>query len=135
MLELKKILIIAYAFPPMSYVGVYRTLRFCKYLPQHNWQPVVLTIKEYGDLEKNYALMDQIPKEVMVYSTKTIDAIRWLRKKRRKNLISAETSINGNNLKTKNSKKDLSRSRMAFSRLKTFLIQLVSFCKATAASG
>lgn len=40
---MKKVLIIAYFLPPAGVVGVYRTLKFLKYLPEFGWQPVALT--------------------------------------------------------------------------------------------
>lgn len=40
---MKKVLVIAYFFPPSGAVGVYRTLKFIKYLPEHGWEPIVLT--------------------------------------------------------------------------------------------
>lgn len=42
----KKILIIAYHFPPDSSVGALRPQKFAKYLPEFGWQAYVLTIKE-----------------------------------------------------------------------------------------
>jgi glycosyltransferase involved in cell wall biosynthesis len=41
--ENKKLLVIAYYFPPMGLSGVQRTLKFVKYLPDFGWDPVVLT--------------------------------------------------------------------------------------------
>ena len=42
----KKILIIAYHFPPDAAVGALRPQKFAKYLPEFGWNPYVLTIKE-----------------------------------------------------------------------------------------
>ncbi|MBE0585718.1 MAG: glycosyl transferase family 1, partial [Desulfofustis sp.] len=41
---MKKVLVIAYYFPPLGGSGVQRVLKFVKYLPQFGWQPTVLTI-------------------------------------------------------------------------------------------
>ncbi len=38
-----KALILSYYYPPMGLSGVQRTLKFTKYMPQFNWQPVVIT--------------------------------------------------------------------------------------------
>lgn len=46
MVEKKKVLIIAYHFPPDAAVGAMRPQKFVKYLPEFGWQPYVLTIKE-----------------------------------------------------------------------------------------
>ena len=37
--ERSKVLMITYAFPPAAYVGVYRTLKYCKYLQQYRLDP------------------------------------------------------------------------------------------------
>lgn len=44
--ENKKILIVAYHFPPDAAVGALRPQKFVKYLPEFGWQPYVLTIRE-----------------------------------------------------------------------------------------
>lgn len=41
---LKKVLMLAYYFPPMGLSGVQRTAKFVKYLPEFGWKPIVLTI-------------------------------------------------------------------------------------------
>lgn len=40
---MKKILMIALDFPPCQTAGVQRTLKFVEYLPDNDWQPIVLT--------------------------------------------------------------------------------------------
>jgi len=47
---MKKVLMIAYHFPPMVSVGVLRALKFAKYLLQFGWKPIILTIKHPGPL-------------------------------------------------------------------------------------
>lgn len=42
----KKVLIVAYHFPPDAAVGAIRPQKFVKYLPEFGWQPYVLTIRE-----------------------------------------------------------------------------------------
>ncbi|MFC2085858.1 glycosyltransferase family 4 protein [Bacteroidota bacterium] len=44
----RRVLVIAYYFPPMAYSGVQRVLKFVKYLPQHGWRPTVLTVDPAG---------------------------------------------------------------------------------------
>lgn len=43
---MKKILIISYYFPPTIGGGIFRVMRFIKYLPQNGWEAVVLTPKD-----------------------------------------------------------------------------------------
>ncbi len=42
---MKKVLMISYFFPPMGGVAVQRISKFCKFLPEFGWQPIVLTVK------------------------------------------------------------------------------------------
>jgi hypothetical protein len=41
-------LVITYYWPPSGGPGVQRVLKFCKYLPEFGWEPIVLTVKD-GD--------------------------------------------------------------------------------------
>jgi glycosyltransferase involved in cell wall biosynthesis len=41
---MKRALIVAYYFPPLSTSGCLRPMAFCKYLPQYGWEPSVLTV-------------------------------------------------------------------------------------------
>jgi hypothetical protein len=50
---LKKVLIVAYHFPPDAAVGALRTRAFAKYLPLYGWEPYVLTVHK-----KYYPLLD-----------------------------------------------------------------------------
>ena len=36
---------LAYAFPPLGGAGVQRTLKFVKYLPEHGWEPTVVSVR------------------------------------------------------------------------------------------
>ncbi len=40
----KRILIVAYGFPPSNQVAVHRVLRLSKWLPKYGWEPTVLTV-------------------------------------------------------------------------------------------
>lgn len=63
---MKKVLVISYFYPPLGGVGVIRTLKFTKYLPEHGWMPYVLTVKNrdrfYTDCGR-----DEIPDHVHIY--------------------------------------------------------------------
>ncbi len=68
---MKKVLIIAYYFPPLGGGGVQRPLKFCKYLPEFGWQPVVLTAKNGVGPVYDQTLLDELNtyKDVKVYRT------------------------------------------------------------------
>lgn len=64
---MKKVLVIAYFLPPAGVVGVYRTLKFMKYLPEFGWQPVALTTSNGKFTTRDETLLDQIPEGVTVH--------------------------------------------------------------------
>lgn len=43
--EMKKILIVAFPFPPFGIGETVRVMKFIKYLPENGWEPVVLTLR------------------------------------------------------------------------------------------
>ncbi len=42
----KRVLILAYYFPPLGMGGTQRATKFVKYLPEFGWEPVVVTVKD-----------------------------------------------------------------------------------------
>jgi glycosyltransferase involved in cell wall biosynthesis len=67
--SMNKVLLIAYHFPPLSGGGVFRTLKFTKYLPEFGYQPHVLTVKNPMYRTKDATLLIEIPPEAKVYRT------------------------------------------------------------------
>jgi glycosyltransferase involved in cell wall biosynthesis len=63
----KKLLVIAYYFPPCGAVGVYRTLKFVKYLPEFGWEPVVLTVSNGRFPTWDESLLSLVPEGVPVH--------------------------------------------------------------------
>ena len=66
---MKKVLLIAYHFPPLGGGGVFRTLKFTKYLPEFGYQPHVLTVKNPMYRTKDPTLVREIPSYAKVYRT------------------------------------------------------------------
>jgi glycosyltransferase involved in cell wall biosynthesis len=66
---MKKVLLIAYHYPPLGGGGVFRTLKFTKYLPKFGYQPYVLTVKNPMYRTKDPTLIKEIPPEAKVYRT------------------------------------------------------------------
>lgn len=64
----KSVLIIAYFFPPMAGSGVYRTLKFVKYLPQFGWRPIVVCGDQAHPFDYGYdeTLLAEVPPEASV---------------------------------------------------------------------
>jgi len=61
----RKVLMIAYAYPPIGGSGVQRTAEFAKYLPQFGWLPTVWTADAADGLPHDPTLCDELPPEVV----------------------------------------------------------------------
>lgn len=71
---MKKVLIIAYYFPPLGGSGVQRTLKFVKYLPEYGWEPTVLTIGDTAYYAKDESLLKEIEAlKIRVIRTQSTD--------------------------------------------------------------
>lgn len=64
---------IIYYFPPFSGGGVFRSIKFIKYLQRYTWEPIVLTVKGHSIETIDYTLFNDIPKDVSIVRTKFID--------------------------------------------------------------
>lgn len=62
----KKVLVIAYIFPPLGGSGVQRTLKFVKYLQECNLEPIVVTVGKSSYGIKDETLISEIPNEIEV---------------------------------------------------------------------
>lgn len=65
---------ISYHFPPLAGAGVFRTLKFVKYLPGFDWQPIILSINKSKFVPEDETLIEEIPKLVKIYRTNTIES-------------------------------------------------------------
>lgn len=63
---MKKVLIIAYYWPPSGGSGVQRWLKFVKYLPQFGWKPYVFTPENPSVSVKDESLLKDIPAEAEI---------------------------------------------------------------------
>jgi glycosyltransferase involved in cell wall biosynthesis len=62
----KKVLIIAYYWPPSGGSGVQRWLKFVKYLPQFGWKPYVFTPENPSVTLKDESLLKDVPAEAEI---------------------------------------------------------------------
>jgi glycosyltransferase involved in cell wall biosynthesis len=62
----KRVLVVAYFFPPLGGAGVQRTLKFVRYLPDHGWAPAVVTTSSTGYPVHDVSLLEEIPDDVPV---------------------------------------------------------------------
>ena len=77
-----KVLIITYYWPPSGGGGVQRWVKFCKYLPDFGFEPIVLTVNPD---DASYTLLDQsltkdISPTIKVYKTKTRESLQLFMK-------------------------------------------------------
>jgi glycosyltransferase involved in cell wall biosynthesis len=77
----RKILLIAYVFPPVGGIMVQRVLSFAKYLPQHGFDVHVLTAWNPATPVYDPSLLRQVPKAVKVWHAFTPEPPFYLRKK------------------------------------------------------
>ena len=64
----RKVLVVAYYFPPMGLSGVQRTLKFVKYLPEYDWQPIVLTTGTTNYYAFDNTLLEEL-NDTIIYRT------------------------------------------------------------------
>ena len=55
-----KVLFIAYLFPPIANSGTRRSLSFANHLPDHGWQPTVLTVQDPPERSCDPALLAEV---------------------------------------------------------------------------
>jgi glycosyltransferase involved in cell wall biosynthesis len=80
----KKLLMIAYYFPPSGMVGSFRVMKYVKYLRRFGWEPAVITAKEtdYQFIDKE--LERNVPTDISIYRLPVITmnvndvGIRWI---------------------------------------------------------
>jgi hypothetical protein len=67
---MKKVLVITYYWPPSGGAGVQRWLKFVKYLPSLDWEPIIYTVEngEYPVLDDS--LVNDLPSNIKVLKTK-----------------------------------------------------------------
>ena len=77
---MKNVLIVAYYFPPSGGPGVQRVLKYCKYLYELGWRPIVLTVLDGDYPARDESLLKEIPEYVKVYRSKIFEPYSLYRK-------------------------------------------------------
>jgi hypothetical protein len=72
----RRVLVVAYYFPPLGGVGVQRTLKYVKYLPDNGWQPVVLTPAKPAYTFRDETLLDRLAPDLQVERTASFEPAR-----------------------------------------------------------
>ena len=75
----KRVLLVAFHFPPMNVSsGIQRTLRFAQYLPEFNWEPVILTAHPRVYSGVSSASLAEVPPQLQVRRAFSLDTSRHL---------------------------------------------------------
>lgn len=70
---------IAYHFPPVQgSSGIQRTLKFSRYLPDHGWEPIVLTVKPMAYTQVSDEQVSEIARSAVVRRVFAVDTARHL---------------------------------------------------------
>jgi glycosyltransferase involved in cell wall biosynthesis len=74
---MKRIIILAYYFPPLGMGGSQRPAKFAKYLPEFGWQPTVVTVKPLTYWAQDISLLKELS-EISIIRTDSLDPQRLL---------------------------------------------------------
>jgi Glycosyltransferase Family 4 len=98
------VLLVSYSFPPVGGTGVMRAASLARYFPAEGIRLDVLTARNASAVGSDFALMKEIPPEVTVHRTVTLDLPFGI-KKRIKSLIvgqkKADTKVTGSAVPTR----------------------------------
>jgi hypothetical protein len=81
----KKILIITYYWPPAGGPGVQRWLKFAKYLPENNWEPIIYTPENPSYPLLDESLVKDVPKDIQIIQNKIWEPYQFAEKLNKKN--------------------------------------------------
>lgn len=73
---LRRVLFLAYLFPPTGGGGVQRSVKFVKYLLSAGWRPTVLTVKPISYYVYDPSMLNELPGEVRIERAGSLDPLR-----------------------------------------------------------
>ncbi|MCP4249505.1 MAG: glycosyltransferase family 4 protein, partial [bacterium] len=76
----RKVLMIAYFFPPLGGAGVQRSLKFARYLPAEGWAPTVITVKAQDYWMADDSLERELGPAVRVVRTGSLTGLSLLKR-------------------------------------------------------
>lgn len=85
----RRVLLIAYSFPPVGGAGVQRPTKWVKYLPQFGWDVTVLTPSNPSVPVRDESLLAEIPSETRIIHAQTLEPDYRVKQQL------AQTKING----------------------------------------
>lgn len=84
----RRVLVVAYVFPPAGGAGVQRVTKFVKYLPEFGWDCSVLTVSNPSVPVFDESLVDEIPESTLIRRARTLEPGYAL-----KNVVSAGSDL------------------------------------------
>jgi glycosyltransferase involved in cell wall biosynthesis len=75
----RKVLVIAYFFPPLGGAGVQRMLKFVKYLPEYGYQPVVVSTRSVSYPARDTSLLAELPPATALIRARDPELLRRAR--------------------------------------------------------
>ena len=74
----RRVLVLAYFFPPLGGAGVQRTLKFVRYLESLGWDATVVTTKSRLYRARDPSLLAEVPAGTRVIRTRALPLARWI---------------------------------------------------------
>lgn len=71
--RIRRVLFVAYQFPPAGGIGVHRVVKFIKFLPEFGWESSVLTVSNPSVPLTDHSLSQDIPDSTRVVRAKTYE--------------------------------------------------------------
>lgn len=72
---MKKLLLIAYHFPPDAAIGAVRSAKFAKYLPEFGWNPIIYTLEDRYYKNLDFSKLEPQLHHLPIYRTKLIPGL------------------------------------------------------------
>ena len=72
---------VEYNFPPRAGVGIIRTVKLAKYLPNYGWRPIILSVEISRDNMRFDYLEENEFREFRVYRTKELVPLKKMIKR------------------------------------------------------
>ena len=77
-MERRRVLVLAYLFPPLGGAGVQRTLKFVRYLEPLGWDATVVSTRSRHYPARDPSLLEEIPASAHVVRTRALPLANWL---------------------------------------------------------
>lgn len=72
---MRRLLVLSYDFPP-SCIGIWRTLKFCRYMGEFGWEPSVLTVRPVRSARHDWGPLEELPPGTEIRRTESLDPQR-----------------------------------------------------------